>query len=222
MRLLPLLFLAACAQSQRGLPIADMATGYDSLSLDYDGAMAADLAMRDAAVDQGAVDLASCLSMVKVNEVQTGGSGSLTDEFIELYNPCSSAVDLTGSRLAYRSATNATASDTNVIAMLTGMIPAGGYYLVANANYSGSATPDIKPFQSSGLAATGGGVGLRDSVGTLIDSVGWGSANNPFVETAVVTAPAVSKSAARIPNGTDSNNNSADFTVGTPTPKAAN
>ncbi len=225
MRLLPFFLLAGCAQVQRSLPIEDLLQPQGELSPDVDASTPNDLSGFDASAGDltgGLGDMASCLGMVKINEVQTGGSASLSDEWIELYNPCAAAVDLTGAKLTYRAATNVGASDSSTVAPLTGNIPAGGYYLVANTNYSGAPTPNIKPFAGSGLLATGGAVGLRDSVGTLIDSVGWGSANNPFVEAAVAVAPAAGKSIARQPNGTDSNNNKNDFVQGTPTPKAAN
>lgn len=175
------------------------------------------------AVDLAGVDLAGtgCIDQVKVNEVQTAGSVA-NDEWIELFNACTSPVNLSGSKLVYRSATNSTPNDTSTIAPLTGTLAAGGYYLVANAGFGGAA--DIKPFAAgaTGLAPTGGAVGLRNALGTLVDSVGWGSANNPLVEGAASTAPNGGQSVARRPNGKDTNNNSVDLTPGATTPKAMN
>jgi hypothetical protein len=76
---------------------------------------------------------------------------------------------------------------------------------------------------STSLAGTGGGVGVRDGSGALVDSVGYGTATNALVEGTAVAAPPAGSAAARIPDGTDTNNNAADFTVtATPTPKASN
>jgi hypothetical protein len=173
---------------------------------------------------QGDLAMGGCgVAKVVINEVQTGGSGGNTDEWVELYNACPNVVNLAGSKLAYRSATNSTPNDTNTLTPLNLTIAAGGYLLIANSGYTGSATPDIKPFAAGGLADTGGAVGLRDSVGTLIDSMGWGTASNPFVETATCLNGAHGQSMARTPNGTDTNNNMNDFKIATtPTPRATN
>src|SRR5690348_2335007 len=40
---------------------------------------------------------------IVINEVQVAGA-SASDEWIELYNPCSNDVDLTGARIVYRAA----------------------------------------------------------------------------------------------------------------------
>ncbi|HEY7954450.1 MAG TPA: lamin tail domain-containing protein [Polyangia bacterium] len=170
----------------------------------------------------GAVDLAGggCnLARVVVNEIQTGGTTG-SDEFIELYNPCPNAIDLTGSTVVYRAATSNT--DDNTLAKPTQSIAGGGYFLIAGMAYSGTAKADVT-YTSGGLAATGGAVGLRAPGGALLDSVGWGSANNVFVEKATATNPAAGHSIARIPNGNDTNDNSADFSEKTsPTPRARN
>ena len=60
-----------------------------------------------------------------------------------------------------------------------------------------------------------------------LDHVGWGTATNAFVEGTVASAPPATaspgSSAARHPDGHDTNDNSADFTVVTPpTPRATN
>jgi hypothetical protein len=74
---------------------------------------------------------------------------------------------------------------------------------------------------SQGLAAAGGGLALRRG-DELLDSVGYGTANNAFVEGSPAAAPPSGSSLARLPNGRDTNDNAADFRVGTPTPRAAN
>ncbi len=156
---------------------------------------------------------------VVVNEVKTGATNAAGDEFIELYNPCATVIDLAGSSLVYRSATGT--SDITIV-NLTKTIAAGGYYLVAGPAYSNGGTPD-QTYGSGRLAAAGGGVGLRDGAQTLVDSVGYGTATNAFVEGAAAPAPPNGESIARTPNGTDTNHNDLDFVVATtPTPGAAN
>lgn len=227
--------LAACAVGERGLPIPDGSVPRDlGAFIESDMNLAADLStpivppdfagVDLAGVDLSGIDLAGvCTSTPRINEVQTDGAGGASDEWVELYNPCGQPFPLAGWKLMYRSATNSTATDTSTVGMLSGSIDANGYYLVANTNYSGAATADIKPFSGGGgLLLTGGAVGLRDPSGTLVDGVGWGNANNPFVETSAAIAPASRRSIARHPNGADTNNNANDFTDSTPSPRASN
>lgn len=157
---------------------------------------------------------------VRVNEMQTGSNASASDEFVELVNAGSSAADLSGWKLVYRSA--AGTSDIVLATIPDGTtIPTGGFYLFGGSAYAGQVPPN-QAFSTS-LAGTGGGVGIRDAGGTLVDSVGYGTASNALVETAPVAAPPAGSSAARIPDGKDSDNNAADLTVtATPTPKASN
>lgn len=60
-----------------------------------------------------------------ISEVYGGGGNSgatYTNDFIELYNPTGSSIDVSGWSVQYRSATGNTAALTN----LTGSVPAGG------------------------------------------------------------------------------------------------
>jgi hypothetical protein len=157
-----------------------------------------------------------------VNEVQSGDSDSAANEWVELYNPCGNSITFSG-KLVYRSDTNNTSTDTSTLATITSAsIPAGGYFLIANSGYTGTA--NISPFDSTsvGMADGGGGVGLRDSGGTLLTSMGWGTANNTFQQGSAAPTEATGKSIARTPNGADTHHDNVDFKSATPTPKAAN
>jgi hypothetical protein len=161
---------------------------------------------------------------IRVNEFMTGSTGAASNEFVELVNAGSSAADVGGFKVAYRA--SAGSSDISLATIPAGTtIPAGGFYLLAGAGYLGSDTPD-QTFSTS-IAATGGGIAVRDSGGVILDSVGYGDATNAFVEAHPATAPpataAPGSSSNRIPDGTDTNDNSADFSVSaTPSPGAAN
>jgi predicted extracellular nuclease len=156
---------------------------------------------------------------VVINEVQTGSPASANDEFIELYNPCATAIDLTGSSIVYRSA--AGTSDV-VIVNLNKMIAPGGFYLVTGPIAADGGMAD-QSYGAGRMSGTGGGVALRDPTQTLVDSVGYGTATNAFIEASVAAAPASGQSIARKPNGYDTDHNSSDFAVAaTPTPRAAN
>jgi Lamin Tail Domain/Collagen triple helix repeat (20 copies) len=161
---------------------------------------------------------------IRVNEFMTGSTGAASNEFVELVNAGTAAVNVGGYKVAYRSA--AGTSDTTLATIPDGTtIPAGGFYLLAGSGYLGSHAPD-QTFSAS-LATTGGGLAVRDAAGAILDSVGYGEATNAFVEGHPAAAPpataAPGSSADRIPDGHDTNDNAADFSVSaTPSPGASN
>lgn len=161
---------------------------------------------------------------LRVNELSTGTTGAAADEFVEIVNAGEAPAAVGGYKLVYRSASGT--SDVVLATIPAGTtIAAGGFYLFGGSAYAGSAAAD-QSF-SFGLAAAGGGVGLRDAEGNLVDSVGYGSATNALVETAPAPAPPTTDppgaSVARMPDGRDTNDNSADLSVdSTPTPGSAN
>jgi len=147
---------------------------------------------------------------VVINEVETRSVTSGLDEFVELYNPCDTDIAIAGWKLAYRSAGGT--SESNLVATFAAgaKVPAKGFFLAANSGGAFAASADATFSQG---VADDGSVGLRDGAGALVDSVGWGSAalTNPFVEKAVAPGPASGGSISRVPNGTDTNDNSLDF-----------
>jgi hypothetical protein len=161
---------------------------------------------------------------VRVNEFSTGTSASATDEFVEIVNAGSSSTDIGGYKLAYRS--GAGTSDVTLATLPAGTTLApGAFYLVGGSGYAGAA-PANQSF-SQALAASAGGIGLRDPNGRLVDSVGYGTATNAFVEAHAAPAPPATavpgSSDFRLPDGADTDDNSADFTVtAAPTPGRPN
>jgi hypothetical protein len=164
------------------------------------------------------------VAAVRVNELSTGTAGAATDEFVELVNAGDAPADVGGFRVVYRSA-----SGTADVALAT--IPAGttlapgAFYLLGGSGYKGAA-PANQTFAQA-LAATGGGVGVRDGSGVLLDSIGYGSAANALVEGHPAPAPPATatpgSSDVRLPDGHDTDDNSVDFTVSaTATPGAPN
>jgi Lamin Tail Domain/Collagen triple helix repeat (20 copies) len=163
-------------------------------------------------------------AQIRVNEVMTGSTGAASNEFVELFNAGSSAADVGGFKVAYRS--SAGTSDITLVTIPAGTsIPAGGFYLLGGSGYLGSHAAD-QSFSAS-IASTGGGIAVRDTTGGILDSVGYGDTTNAFVEAHATTAPptttAPGSSSGRIPDGHDTNDNAADFSVSaTPSPGAAN
>lgn len=152
-----------------------------------------------------------------VNEVMTGGATSASEELVEVLNRCTHAVDLAGAKLLYRSATGGT--ERALATWEAGrVLAAGGRLLYATSLFPGTSDGIF----SAGLAAAGGGVAVVDAAGTIVDSVGWGTAANGFVEGTVAVAPAAGKVIARVPDGTDTNDGASDWDETTPTPGAAN
>jgi hypothetical protein len=82
---------------------------------------------------------------IVISEVQIEGA-TAGDEFVELYNPTGSDMDLTGWRLARK--TSGTSS-ANLVTSINGTIPAHGYFLIAPATYTGSVSPD-QPYSPAG------------------------------------------------------------------------
>jgi 5'-nucleotidase len=175
-----------------------------------------------------------------ISEVYGGGGNAgstYRNDFVELYNPTDAAISLSGKSLQYRSAnpTDSTPVLSNVVA-LTGTVPAHGHWLLQAAPGTGGTTGLPKPDQTSGapaISGTGGQVFLANRTdafnpGTgpiahddVIDFVGWGGSTTSYEGTAPAAATTNPTAVARAAAGTDTDSNSADFTVGAPTPKAS-
>lgn len=166
---------------------------------------------------------------VVINEAYlSGGSAgaAFKNKFVELYNPTSAPITLDGMSLQYRSA-NGTAA-FNGVAPLTGVIPAGGYYLVqGNSNGANGAelpAPDavstLTPSGTNGTLALVEGTaavsltpGSAVGVDGVVDLLGYGTSNT--FEGTAATAPSGNtdvKSLNRT-GGVDTDVNSADFTL---------
>lgn len=114
-----------------------------------------------------------------ISEVQiTGGTGKTKNDFIEIYNPTESAVDLDGMRLVKR--TKSGTSDTTIKSWTAQtLVPAQGYYLWANSSYT-DLTPNTA---TSGYVSNNNGIALRqgsEDSGEIIHALAWGSAENVF------------------------------------------
>jgi predicted extracellular nuclease len=149
----------------------------------------------------------SAFDNVVINEVQIAGTVA-EDEFVELYNPTAANIDITGWRLARN--TESGASESNLVASLSGTVPAGGYFLVANDDFSGSVVPDQQYSVVGNNMASDNSVTLYSDAGvTIVDRVGFGS-STLFEGAAFATNPAASGSIERTQ---DTENNANDFVI---------
>jgi hypothetical protein len=155
-----------------------------------------------------------------INELQAASATATGDEWIELYNPCTTAINLNGWKIDYRSAAN---NNGGTLVTLTQSIPVGGYLLFVGPMYTGSATKDGT--LSNGIAQSGGAVGLLTPNDVRADSVSFDMLTtvNDFTEGTPAKNPPKGQSIGRHPDGTDTENNNSDFQVyTTPTPRMAN
>jgi lamin tail-like protein len=172
-----------------------------------------------------------------INELQASSTASQDDEWVELYNPCTVAIDVDGWTLNYRSGGVSGAGAADAVQMVTlndqitsqhQMIP-GQVLLLASQTYAAT-TPDGKWMPTGGvLAAASGAVGLRSgptTTGPLIDAVAYGAITgaNPFIEGAPASALSAGMSVSRGPfDGKDDDTGMMDFKLAaTPTPRAPN
>ncbi|MEO5946214.1 MAG: lamin tail domain-containing protein, partial [Chitinophagaceae bacterium] len=164
---------------------------------------------------------------IVINEVYGGGGNSgafYRNDFIELYNNGSTPINLAGWSVQYASSTGTSWAVTS----LTGTIPANGYFLIQEAGAATGfvALPTPDAIGTIAMSGTNGKVALVNSSTALsgacptgaqiIDLVGYGSAN--CSETTPTPALSNTTSAQRKIKGVDTDNNFADFAVGTPTP----
>ncbi len=173
---------------------------------------------------------------VVISEIQISGV-TPTDEFIELYNPTLSDVNLTNWKLTKKTSGG---GESDLVSSLSGTIKSHGFFLIApTPDYTGVTVPDITYATSSASIAANNTVILYGGDGvTVVDMVGLGSATAS--ETATTTNPADGKSRERkavsasttatmlaedamLGNGEDTDNNSLDFVLrNSPQPQNSN
>jgi 5'-nucleotidase len=180
---------------------------------------------------------------VVIREVYVNGGSagaSYTNKFVELYNPSTTAIDVSGWSVQYKSSAGTSIAGANVVPLGDHQIEPGTSFLVQGAGNGTATTPLPTPdVVSTGLnpggSATGGGVIALSRASTalaastpaamlgdpnLVDLVGYGNANT-FEGTAEPAGGySITASLARADAGTDTDDNAADFASSSPTPVA--
>lgn len=166
---------------------------------------------------------------VVINQVYGGGGNSgatYKNDFIELYNPTNSDIVLDGWSVQYASKTGA--FSVSNLTVLTGIIQAGGYYLIQEAKGNGGTadlpTPDKTgniamsgtDFKVALVQATTAITGINDP--NVVDFVGAGTAN-AYEGSATAPAPSNTLAIIRTTDGSDTDDNSTDFITAAPNPR---
>ncbi|MET3928920.1 putative extracellular nuclease [Lysobacter sp. OAE881] len=178
-------------------------------------------------------------AQVVISQVYGGGGGGtavFANDFVELYNRGTTPVSLAGMSVQYASATG-TGNFSGVAVLPAATVQPGKYFLVAMSGGTAGAplpTPDATGpaamaagagkvaliRQAAALACNGASTPCSAEQRALIaDLVGYGNAN--FFEGAGA-APTLSAATAALRNSngaSDTDNNNADFTAGTPAPR---
>lgn len=155
-------------------------------------------------------------SHLLINEVYGGGGNSgatLTHDFVELVNPTSETISLDGYVVEYYGATGNRGNRCT----LSGSVGPGGHFLVQQVKGAGGtqALPTPDATCGANMSGTKGSVQLVGPDGTVVDLVGYGAATK--AEGKPTKALSNTTSAQR--RGLeDTDDNSADFVIGTPSP----
>lgn len=158
---------------------------------------------------------------LSISQFRVRGPAGGNDEFVELFNSGTKALDISGYKL---NASNATGTTGTRLTLPSGTSIASGCYLLlangASGGYSGSVTGDVK--YSTGVTDDGG-LALLDASGQVLDQVGLSAgsaykAGNPLASLGSTNADkgyARKTDAANLPLNTG--DNQADFVVASPT-----
>lgn len=177
-----------------------------------------------------AATAAASTSGVVISQVYGGGGNSnaiYTNDFIELFNAGSSAVNLDGWSVQYASAAGTSWNNMTTLSGVT--IQPGQYFLIqeASGGANGAALPAPDATGGINMSGTAGKLALVNNStqlsgacptdATIIDLVGFGSTASCSEGGAPAPAPSNSTSVQRAGEGcTDTDNNAADFSAVTP------
>jgi uncharacterized repeat protein (TIGR01451 family) len=150
---------------------------------------------------------------VVISEFRFLGPASADDEFIELYNPKNTSVDLTGLKIM---GSNNAGSTSNRLTLGSVTLLPGQHYLLVNSNASAGLLAIKDATYSTGITADGGiAITLNDGT-TVIDAVGLSSGSlyyegTPLKSLSIATDSYERKDGGALDSCVDTNDNSNDF-----------
>lgn len=154
---------------------------------------------------------------ILISEVQAAGVNDTKEEFVELYNPNATEIDLTNWYLQRKTKTTSDFTTYAPSSVFVGKkILAHNFFLIARQGYfAGQADVYIdNPLTDDNALA------LKSPNGEIIDKVGFGGAPD-FENLPAMNVPA-GKTIARTAEELDTQNNFSDFYLSVPTPRAVN
>ncbi|MGE0884510.1 MAG: lamin tail domain-containing protein [Blastocatellales bacterium] len=168
---------------------------------------------------------------VVISQIFGGGGNSgapFTHDFIELFNRSNAAVNLAGWSVQYSTAAGSSWQKTD----LSGTLAPGQYLLIQQASGGANGQPLPAPDITGtiSMASTAGKVALVNNTTLLtlncplgpnvVDFVGYGNTASCFEGLGPAPAPSSTNAILRVGQGCgDTNNNIANFAVGTPSPR---
>ncbi len=129
-----------------------------------------------------------------ISEIQVSGS-SANDEFIELYNPTGSDVDITGWKLRR---INSGGTESALVSSISGTIKPHGFFLITHPDVAGNYEFDDLYSSASYAITNDNTVILKDPENAEVDKVGFGTATDP--ETQATSDPPANGSLERKAN----------------------
>ncbi len=168
------------------------------------------------AIDQtssSTISPAASINHLILAAIQIAGTAA-GDDFVKIYNPTPSAVDISGWKLRKKSSTG-TDSSLREFSKGSEVLPNGYFTWASSANgFAASIGADAS---STETLATNNSIALLDTNGTQVDAVAWGTGMNQYVEgTPYPESPGANQVLQRkFTDGVivDTDNNANDFTL---------
>ncbi|MBI2459575.1 MAG: lamin tail domain-containing protein [Parcubacteria group bacterium] len=165
---------------------------------------------------------------ILISQIQIGGT-TVTDEFVELYNPNDQPINLSGYRLSKKTA-SASSTPVNLLTSFANFyLPGYSYYLITHpTGYDDKIAADAVYSTSQSIADNNTIILYSDAGKNIVDKVGYGAASDFETQAVVVINNKLSNNKSiirKISKGImqDTDNNANDFEIqDTPTPQNAN